>query len=346
MSNRAGWADAAKGIGILLVVLGHNQINSFEPTLRQFIFSFHMPLFFMLSGMFFKPEIGFFELLKRRFRSILLPYLIVLASIYGTYLFFSTMPALQVFKRLGKSLFFSLPEYLEWLPLWFLPHLFLLNIFAWLMVRLIYQRLLALWLRLGFLTGLLGVGVLVLRATANLNLTLLGVPLQIGLPWSVDLLLATWAFFLLGYEIRRSLPEAVLRSGWTLALSSLLWLGLNLGTPVEVSLASRSYGFFPFSTLAALSGSLMIMALGCQVERLGGPLSAGLQKLGQISMLVLIFHGQIQFFTFYKTLELISNVNLAAALAFLVGAGLPVLIWGWFMRGNPRLAGWFGVPAE
>ncbi len=41
--------DLAKGIGILLVVMGHLEYIS-EP-LRYFIVSFHMPLFFVISGM-------------------------------------------------------------------------------------------------------------------------------------------------------------------------------------------------------------------------------------------------------------------------------------------------------
>lgn len=40
--------DIAKGIGIILVMLGH--VLPGESYVRQFIFSFHMPLFFFLSG--------------------------------------------------------------------------------------------------------------------------------------------------------------------------------------------------------------------------------------------------------------------------------------------------------
>ena len=346
MTTRAGWADAAKGIGILLVVLGHNQINSFMPVFHQFIYSFHMPLFFMLSGMFFKPQIGFFPLLKRRFSSVLRPYLIMLILIYAGYLFFSTMPVMQVVMRFVKSLLYSMPDTMEWLPMWFLPHLFLLNLFAWLVVWLIYARLPAVWMRLLFLTGLLWCGVVVMRASAGIDFSFLVLRVQGGLTWSADLLLVTVSFFLLGYEMRQSLPEAVLRSRWVLLVSGLLWVALNLYFPVKVDLAARAYGFFPLATLVALSGSLFVLSLAYQLEQWDGPLFTGLKTLGNISIILLIFHGQIQFFTFYKVLELIPNVFLVAAIAFIIGAGIPVLIWFMFMRGNPRLAGWFGVPVE
>ena len=47
--QRDAVVDIAKGIGILLVVYGHlhNPINTF-------IYAFHMPLFFFLSGFFIK----------------------------------------------------------------------------------------------------------------------------------------------------------------------------------------------------------------------------------------------------------------------------------------------------
>ena len=45
--------DIAKGIGIFLVVLGHFTV--FASPLYHYIYLFHMPLFFFISGMFAKP---------------------------------------------------------------------------------------------------------------------------------------------------------------------------------------------------------------------------------------------------------------------------------------------------
>lgn len=45
--------DIAKGIGIFLVVLGHFAV--FASPLYHYIYLFHMPLFFFISGMFAKP---------------------------------------------------------------------------------------------------------------------------------------------------------------------------------------------------------------------------------------------------------------------------------------------------
>ncbi|MBC1212116.1 acyltransferase family protein [Listeria booriae] len=73
INERITWIDYAKGIGIILVVYGHVLRGVFEAGLDipiklftyedSFIYSFHMPLFFFLSGLFAN------HLLKRSFFS-------------------------------------------------------------------------------------------------------------------------------------------------------------------------------------------------------------------------------------------------------------------------------------
>ena len=59
---RIAWIDNAKAIGIILVVLGHTR--GIVPQLENFIYVFHMPLFFFLSGFLLKDAY-----LKESFRS-------------------------------------------------------------------------------------------------------------------------------------------------------------------------------------------------------------------------------------------------------------------------------------
>ena len=55
-TERIAWIDIAKGIAILLVILGHTVDNATfgNAVIRGVIFSFHMPLFFILSCTTFK----------------------------------------------------------------------------------------------------------------------------------------------------------------------------------------------------------------------------------------------------------------------------------------------------
>lgn len=73
LKKRIDWIDALKGIGIILVVLSHTT-NGGE-VLRTLIFSFHMPLFFMISGYLFKPNLRFVKFSFKIFKSLVIPYI-------------------------------------------------------------------------------------------------------------------------------------------------------------------------------------------------------------------------------------------------------------------------------
>ncbi len=63
--------DIAKGIGILLVVLGH-LLSDVGGVLHDWIYSFHMPLFFILSGVVLPERID----VKKLTYKLLVPYLL------------------------------------------------------------------------------------------------------------------------------------------------------------------------------------------------------------------------------------------------------------------------------
>lgn len=66
--------DIVKGITILIMIVGH--VASIPQQLRNFIFSFHMPVFFVANAYFIKNyQIGYN--LKRSSKSLLLPYILV-----------------------------------------------------------------------------------------------------------------------------------------------------------------------------------------------------------------------------------------------------------------------------
>ena len=72
MEKRIDNIDVEKGIGAVLVILGHAGITGFP---KIVLYSFHIPLFFFLSGIFIKydPSKRVNYVLKR-IRTILLPY--------------------------------------------------------------------------------------------------------------------------------------------------------------------------------------------------------------------------------------------------------------------------------
>ena len=132
-NKRITYFDIAKGIGILLVLIGHLQndiIFSYSPyilSLCSWIFSFHMPLFFIISGMLIccrkEEEKDLKEIVRKRFRSIMIPYfwfsLIYIFIVLYSLLISKVVPL----KTLFIQLWYVLGMY-GMNVLWFLPAIF------------------------------------------------------------------------------------------------------------------------------------------------------------------------------------------------------------------------------
>lgn len=81
--KRLTWVDVTKGFLMILVVIGHYP-GELDFPLAKYIYWFHMPAFFILSGLFFKPvvEKGLMKAaIHKRFMQLIVPYLFFLVSI-------------------------------------------------------------------------------------------------------------------------------------------------------------------------------------------------------------------------------------------------------------------------
>lgn len=61
--------DIAKGIGILLVIALHTDFH------QEWMTTFEMPLFFLLSGLFVKIDMPFREYAIKKINTLLVPYI-------------------------------------------------------------------------------------------------------------------------------------------------------------------------------------------------------------------------------------------------------------------------------
>lgn len=83
--KRISTYDIMKFFGIMLVIVGHMTEH-----FREFIFSFHMPLFFILAGFFYHGR-GIKESFLKDVKHLVYPYLLTAFAIFFTYLAFSTV---------------------------------------------------------------------------------------------------------------------------------------------------------------------------------------------------------------------------------------------------------------
>lgn len=97
MKERDNTIDVAKGIAIMLVVLGHSLGETSSP-LNKIILSFHMPLFFFLSGFLwkFKSE-SYWSILKKKVITLFVPQM-TLGVIYSLYSIVITYGLLHAIK--------------------------------------------------------------------------------------------------------------------------------------------------------------------------------------------------------------------------------------------------------
>ena len=73
---RLHYIDILKGIGIIFVIIGHMS-TYFPASLRIYLYSFHMPLFFFISGFVYKKEyeqMSYKKYISKRASELVWPY--------------------------------------------------------------------------------------------------------------------------------------------------------------------------------------------------------------------------------------------------------------------------------
>ncbi len=125
-NDRLQYVDIAKGFAILMVVAGH--ILASNDYLKYFLYTIHVPLFLMLSGVFEKKRDNVPSYLWKVFRRLYLPCILIITADY----FFYTL----IYKT--DILRHTIPRILNCLvghaftfdtPIWFLIDLFFVKVF-------------------------------------------------------------------------------------------------------------------------------------------------------------------------------------------------------------------------
>lgn len=84
-NNRIAYIDTAKAFAIILMVVGHTSVPK---VLSDWIWSFHMPFFFFVSGMTTNwQKRKTLEFIRTRVQTLLVPFLCYSAINYAAFLF-------------------------------------------------------------------------------------------------------------------------------------------------------------------------------------------------------------------------------------------------------------------
>ena len=345
MSKRIEYLDIARGIGILLVVLGHNDFGAISPFFHQVIYSFHIPLFFFLSGYFINTSLPFFDYFKKRSHSVLKPYLFTIFLIYFTSVSFEKMGFQTAIGRILKSLY-GTGYYIDWVQLWFLPHLFVVSLYAFIFITVV-SKLRNRWVTWGILLATLAVSTLLLRTFYPFSISVFGKDYALyGLPFSLDLVFLSGFFFLMGNEVRQAASEKTFDGIFLLIGTGIGLIVLNTFFPYRVDIAVRVYESFLVNTLEAVLGILFVLAFSRQIDLRAQRLAAWFKYLGNISIIILLFHVPVQAFWGQKVMVVTNNFPLSILVGFIMGVLGPILIYEIFIRFNPVASSWFGRKEE
>jgi O-acetyl transferase len=264
MSNRNLLVDVAKGIGIVLVVLGHSGIEFGH----YLIYMFHMPLFFFLSGMLHKDR-GLNELL-----SVKVP------KMGKAYLLFFTLCTLVSLALNGRGFLYEVnilnPKGSAG-PLWFLISLFEANVCFALIQKYANKH----------------------YFTVCFMLTVLGFIFckkGIHLHCFVDSTMSIMFFYGLGYAFKSKDNKRLLSIPWYMSASFFIimyiwdWKVLHLiGNDIYSNTIMDNFLLYILSALAGISFTFSIAYILTRKLQLAG----GVAVMGRNSLYVFAMHRPV-----------------------------------------------------
>lgn len=275
MKERDITFDIMKGIGILLMLIGH--WPGCPHWLHQFIYSFHMPLFFLVAGYFTHVAENRQEAwaaTKKNAKRLLLPFAFTQLMLIG-------WGAIQVFAKGNVDMLYPPILSLIWGggngisfhgyeiyvgPMWFLVALFWTkSIFSWLS-SIIHDG----WLIISCLL-LSALSIFAFRYCHSF------------LPWNIGQGLSCLLFVSIGWWVRNhQVPK------WLFLVCLLCWPIAVCLSGMEVS--ECKYQYYPLDILGACGGTICIYWLSKQLAKVRF-LARPLAWCGVYSLVILCFHN-------------------------------------------------------
>lgn len=139
--TRTRFIDIARCIGIIAIIVGHTS----DPGIQRIVYTFNVPIFFMITGYFTNDKTPFPRFAKRKFRTLIVPYLLTCLVMILTALLTASLTGNDVIGEVKLWLYASLygagynwtePFFISSIGLvWFLWATFFSSIFLRLLLK-------------------------------------------------------------------------------------------------------------------------------------------------------------------------------------------------------------------
>ncbi len=282
LEKRDQTLDILKGLGIILVVLGHS-----GAAIKSYLYLFHMALFFMASGYVWNDRkvdslrtLG--KSLLSRIQGLWLPYvlangcftllsnLLVHLGVYGQDKLLS-LPQMGI--NLAKNLLFAGDTQMGGAS-WFLPCLFFISI-GHLLLRYTVVRIKGGKVLFG------AVALLTFAGAAVINRT------RWQLPMGIESCFCGYSAFLMGMALRKVNFPARLGKYSPLAAVGGFGILLLLDRIDNIGMGVGNISSLPFFIVASLSGWILIWGIASLIK---GPLARFLCYCGKHSVWIVMLH--------------------------------------------------------
>ncbi|MFC4142188.1 acyltransferase family protein [Pedobacter mendelii] len=293
--QRVYFLDYAKFIGIFLMVYGHLELPA---EIKNSIYSFHMPLFFAISGYLFsfKKDISAKEFITKRCKQLIVPYLIFNVITYIFWLFVGRKfgvdsaediklykPIIGIFYGNGNNKFL-----IHDTVLWFLPCLFIVEILYFILFRNKTKTLSVLMLCCFLFAGFLDYKLI-----------------RINLPWGIDTALTGIFFYGLANLFKTNIINLLNMPKLSLAILTLILFSIFIYMSTingRVDMLALAYNNYSLFILNALVGVILFLLVSYLLSEAFGKLFV-IEYLAKNTIIILAFHAFgftfIKAFTYY-----------------------------------------------
>lgn len=263
---------------------------------RNIIFSFHMPLFIIISGMFYREK-NFKDYIVNIIKKLILPYIVVLliTDFVKAIAIDNNINIFLLLKNYIKQILYSY-SYLKVKTnvqpidvLWFFPFLATVRVIFYILKKICKED--------DVLLGLF-----------CLLISYLGYILGIKEKWllfSADVALSCMILYYMGYIIYKyKILDKILKNKKLLCVISLIWaLGIKFGC---IELAVRKYPGGLFSFIVAICGTIITLKISMIIEHRAKIISKVLAWFGRNSMYILLIHYMERTLILYD--NILSNI--------------------------------------
>lgn len=341
-SRRLDYIDISKGIGILLVIIGH--ISYTPESIDIYLSAFHMPLFFFLAGVTYNNQKyqSFTYLFGQKIKAILIPYFIfsmimvfwLTTRDFASAIYYNTLQMtgggggiiLRFFRNL-LAVVIQIRRTQLGIGVWFLPCIFLNFLMLNLILKVSNKKIITLIISIMCFT----VGYFYSKFLHDYPL-----------PWGLDAAFCSILFMTLGTLIENNL-EKILRdfSKFILPISFMLltlfaWLNYKY-TGSGCGMWSSIYGNYLFYLIGALSGIAFTLSFSFMLKH--GLLS----EIGRRSIYYYGLHViLIQIFSAIVSkvfVNYLQNIYFQVLMTVIITALIIVILWPFYKVYN-KLVVW------